>query len=315
MNEDIVRAAEQEMRRKAPDPLDGSRAAKKPKTEGQGGEEAGEETGVHRFDYHGVEALKQGAAGFLITCGYRREKSATKEACEVLSKYIPTRKFFPIKLACEGLVMLRLMPEATTAEAGNADSGKDTRHLPSSKAAADDVNVVEVFEQILKDVQAGTQAAPKWCQRMTPILGSCEASISNLQPTIEKIISAHPSFIPSGPESMQFAVMYKGRQVGGEATPNLDKTEALKVIANAVVDTVSNMDQPTDTDKPKRPAPKVNLKQPQVVYVAEILPITANLHLEEANTKAVVICAQSLLPSSLVQCKPKLAIRSFLSKA
>ncbi|KAA6417751.1 MAG: hypothetical protein FRX49_12250, partial [Trebouxia sp. A1-2] len=82
MDAKVVQAAEQQMRRSAPEnPL-----SKRHKT----GTESYQS--VARYNYSSQESLQQGAQGFIVTCAFRREKSATKEAVALISQYLVAYK-------------------------------------------------------------------------------------------------------------------------------------------------------------------------------------------------------------------------------
>eukprot|EP00740_Mantoniella_antarctica_P014987 CAMPEP_0181382092 /NCGR_PEP_ID=MMETSP1106-20121128/20523_1 /TAXON_ID=81844 /ORGANISM="Mantoniella antarctica, Strain SL-175" /LENGTH=129 /DNA_ID=CAMNT_0023501425 /DNA_START=74 /DNA_END=460 /DNA_ORIENTATION=- len=116
MNLEALRQeAEQEMRRKAPRRLDGADvAAKRRKTiptaaeggvgglgEGDGssappgtasdGVESAFDVSLERYEYAAPSAIlsDEGATGFVVTCAFNREKSATKEALELLRPHLP----------------------------------------------------------------------------------------------------------------------------------------------------------------------------------------------------------------------------------
>ncbi|KAG2450639.1 hypothetical protein HYH02_004479 [Chlamydomonas schloesseri] len=50
---------------------------------------------VDRFRYAVVGELEAGAKGFVVTCNFRKEKSATREASQLLRRYMPAHLFPP----------------------------------------------------------------------------------------------------------------------------------------------------------------------------------------------------------------------------
>ena len=85
--EALRREAEHEMRRKAPRALDGTDlGAKRRKTfdaKGGGGDDGAEaDESLERFEYTAPTAITNGlgCVGFVVTCSFMREKSATREA-------------------------------------------------------------------------------------------------------------------------------------------------------------------------------------------------------------------------------------------
>ena len=94
--EALRREAEHEMRRKAPRALDGTDlGAKRRKTfdaKGGGGDDGAEaDESLERFEYTAPTAITNGlgCVGFVVTCSFMREKSATREATEMLRPRLP----------------------------------------------------------------------------------------------------------------------------------------------------------------------------------------------------------------------------------
>lgn len=84
----LRREAEAEMRRPAPD--DGPAAKRQKASPG-----TGMYKGVSRFGYSVIPELEAGAQGFIVTCSFRKEKSATREALKLLRRYMPAELFPP----------------------------------------------------------------------------------------------------------------------------------------------------------------------------------------------------------------------------
>ncbi|KAK9818364.1 hypothetical protein WJX72_011344 [[Myrmecia] bisecta] len=74
--EQLKREAEQEMRRDAPELY----PRKRPRTDPEAAAHEDTRPKVGRFEYDAPTALEQGTQGFVITCDFRREMSATREA-------------------------------------------------------------------------------------------------------------------------------------------------------------------------------------------------------------------------------------------
>ncbi|GFR52751.1 hypothetical protein Agub_g15350, partial [Astrephomene gubernaculifera] len=83
--ERLKRDAEREMRRN----LDDGRPSKRPKHE----DGSPAFIPVDRYHYSVVGELEAGAKGFLITCNFRKEKSATREAVQLLRRHMPDHLF------------------------------------------------------------------------------------------------------------------------------------------------------------------------------------------------------------------------------
>ncbi|GLI68521.1 hypothetical protein VaNZ11_012968 [Volvox africanus] len=82
--ERLRREAETEMRRV----LDESRPRKRPR-----GDEDSLLAPIERYRYAVGQELEAGAKGFIITCNFQREKSATREASQLLRRYMPEHLF------------------------------------------------------------------------------------------------------------------------------------------------------------------------------------------------------------------------------
>ncbi|GIM14655.1 hypothetical protein Vretimale_17607 [Volvox reticuliferus] len=108
--ERLRREAETEMRRV----LDESRPRKRPRDTGMYicypvfprppsmvGDEDGLLAPIDRYRYAVVQELEAGAKGFIVTCNFQREKSATREASQLLRRYLPEH-IFPTPLESDG---------------------------------------------------------------------------------------------------------------------------------------------------------------------------------------------------------------------
>ncbi|GLC35877.1 hypothetical protein PLESTB_000515300 [Pleodorina starrii] len=84
----LRREAEIEMRRV----LDESRPRKRPRA---AGDDDAPFVPVDRYRYAVIQELEAGAKGFIVTCNFRREKSATREASQLLRRYMPAHLFPP----------------------------------------------------------------------------------------------------------------------------------------------------------------------------------------------------------------------------
>ncbi|EFJ49870.1 hypothetical protein VOLCADRAFT_89304 [Volvox carteri f. nagariensis] len=140
--ERLRRAAEMEMRRV----LDDSRPRKRPR--GPKGE-IDTYVPMDRFHYSVVQELEAGSKGFLVTCNFRQEKSATREASQLLRRYLPEHLFPPaatLSTAVDehppgalgppgGELPSRVMP-MTTAVTGESVEGTDPVKCHGGAAAA-----------------------------------------------------------------------------------------------------------------------------------------------------------------------------------
>ena len=141
--EALRREAEHEMRRKAPRALDGTDlGAKRRKTfdaKGGGGDDGAEaDESLERFEYTAPTAITNGlgCVGFVVTCSFMREKSATREATEMLRPRLPATplangvapnglRLNPVKMPGRGFLLIRM-------------SERDTNDPNAKKDAKDD---------------------------------------------------------------------------------------------------------------------------------------------------------------------------------
>lgn len=200
MDEDALEAlrreAEMEMRRKAPRELDGADlSAKRRKTfdaqdgggdDGDGATEADES--LERYEYAAPDAIVRGlgCVGFVVTCSFQREKSATREATEMLRPRLPTTplafgaaakglRLNPVKMPGRGFILIR-MSERPDPHAAAAAKGRDDSDHPSdddrtrATVAAEAVGVVT---RTVADVRAGRCPAPRFVEKITPVTVTC----------------------------------------------------------------------------------------------------------------------------------------------
>lgn len=122
MDAKVVQAAEQQMRRSAPEnPL-----SKRQKT----GTESYQS--VARYNYSSQESLQQGAQGFIVTCAFRREKSATKEAVALISQYLGLQQTEAHADEAVPLTTATHHPAATKASAAAAAKASAAAAAPST---------------------------------------------------------------------------------------------------------------------------------------------------------------------------------------
>ncbi|KAK3247938.1 hypothetical protein CYMTET_42578 [Cymbomonas tetramitiformis] len=296
-------AAEKEMRRKAPD-LEG-REAKRAKAS-QGEATAPE---FARFDYKGVEALLKGSQGFLITCSYRKEKSTTKEALELLTAYLPAstndRRWLlrPIKLSGNGAIFLRLSAAAPASKEGGGTANSEnicaSECAESSGAAAEVVSAtsndevvdpVKIMRQIFADLQSSKRANPKFVQRIIPVQTTCLFQGSALETATSKLLEAQlPLLIQKSDDTsadtkpVRFAVLCKTRGAdeganaaqGNKGAEAMGKGAVIKTMADCMMDACSpsTHGDPISALAHKAVGASVDLKTPQVVLVAEVVQV------------------------------------------
>ena len=101
--------------------IDGADVAAKRRKTSAGDDPIGEEdVSLERYEYAAPSAILSGdgACGFAITCAFNREKSATKEALELIRPHLPELpdvaprrlRLNPVKTPGRGFIFMRLSP-------------------------------------------------------------------------------------------------------------------------------------------------------------------------------------------------------------
>lgn len=328
MNAQTVKAAEQQMRRSAPE----QHLSKRQKT--------GDE-GIARYNYSSEESLQNGAQGFVVTCAFRREKSATKEVMQLLNKYLvlqhseadtdqaaecttkpatcdgqpsanesaspqpavqlpantPQHSLSLAKLATSGLLMLQLHSTVSSPEGTQQTDASDTK----SQAVP-----VEILRHILQDLQAGRLASPEFCERIIPVQTTCSMTMAALTAAAQQIAALHAAQAVQAADNqlVKFAVAYKSRGStkikqatsagkSQDAEP-MKREELIAAVAKAVEDAVLAAQGKV----------KVDLQSPEVVIFVETLPL---------NTGSVF--ALSWLQHGMTCQSPKLSVKPLVASA
>ncbi|CAL8468978.1 g8519 [Coccomyxa elongata] len=188
MDEELIRAAEREMRRPAPE-VHQNKQRRLDSTPGYSFKELG------RFDYRAAETIAEGSQGFIITCHFRREKSATREAMEALQSCAkelapgtPDVAFSIIKLPCRGVVLLRWQPAHH-----DAGGGGDTVQLPLPAPA-------EVVADLIGGISCGLRARLKHAQRISPVHTTCSVSEASVRAAVLRIAAQHAAVLQQNKE-------------------------------------------------------------------------------------------------------------------
>lgn len=292
--------------------------------------------------------------GFLVTCGFQREKSATKEAIALLTRYTQqpmpqagtanadTSSYRPedntfrlslVKLACSGVVLL----------------------IVSSQGSS--VDPVEAVQRAMQGVQRKEVSSPQFVQRILPVQAMAPLRPARLKSSAEALVDryyeAHLSAASmEGP--LRFAVAYKSRgaqapqvqaEPSAETSPSKQPQAAIS-LRGAEEECCHRQAGQSTSPSPVHPPGlheksvpegdgpasaqvtgahrsqviaslasgiesrlsakgvqvQVDLKRPQVVLLAEIIPTTSH-----------DVCALALVDATMVTCKPKLMIRALTS--
>ena len=297
--EALRREAEMEMRRKAPRELDGTDLrAKRRKTfdaRDGGGDDGDGATGgeadesLERYEYAAPDAIVRGlgCVGFVVTCSFQREKSATREATEMLRPRLPTTKALrlnPVKMPGRGFILVR-MSERPNPDASDA-KGRDDPH-PEDPNDDDDgtraivaAEAVGVVTRTVADVKAGRCPAPRFVEKITPVTATCAFDRAAIDAGAVAALAAS-GFDAKGCD-VSFAVSYHNRfktqgdpregkagDGGGAAAPAAERhgrREVIEAVAGGVRAALTAAGAT---------GVSVDLRDPDVVAFAEVISVLA----------------------------------------
>ena len=297
--EALRREAEHEMRRKAPRALDGTDlGAKRRKTfdaKGGGGDDGAEaDESLERFEYTAPTAITNGlgCVGFVVTCSFMREKSATREATEMLRPRLPATplangvapnglRLNPVKMPGRGFLLIRMSERDTNDPNGakkdakdeEGNEGKDGDEEKNRAIVA--AEAVGVVSRTVADVRAGKCPAPKFVEKIMPIAVTTGFEAESLNAAAIAALTAS-GFDPTGSTDVSFAVVYhnrfktQGDPTGkeGEAAVNAEskhgRMEIIEGLAAGIRAALTAAGATTAS---------VDLKDPDVVVFAEVISV------------------------------------------
>ena len=236
---DVIRKAEMQMKRKAPDDLNGEQQHKTRSKKANAA--ASSSTSSLQFDYALEKQFRENSvAGFALTCVMHRERSAMKEALELLRECLDDdfTKISPMKMPCKAFAFLSVAEEKLQLE------------------------LVEVVTRVVRIV-LNRQNEVRFLERMIPIQTTCEYTDDAIERAVERLGITNQSN-----EFKTFAVCHRDcfskALVAKEDTK--DEMEKWKSMAvkNAVAKAIS-----------KR-IDKVSLKDPDVVIFVVVLAVNDN---------------------------------------
>ncbi|PIA64023.1 hypothetical protein AQUCO_00201369v1 [Aquilegia coerulea] len=183
---------------------------------------------IPRFNYNAPSSLiEHSHSGFLITCPIKREKSATKEAISILSKYVgsldtPSSGSFDALDENIDLKRRKICTEEIGQECANGVENKEANGCgeiskestsPSTKV---EVNVekgilslvkltksglllltfprndlsdtTNIVSNIIQSLDFGNQKRLNWCHRIFPIQATCRLNEENLRVVVSKLV-------------------------------------------------------------------------------------------------------------------------------
>ena len=235
---DVIRKAEMQMKRKAPDDLNGEQYKTRSK---KANAAASSSTSSLQFDYALEKQFRENSvAGFALTCVMHRERSAMKEALELLRECLDDdfTKISPMKMPCKAFAFLSVAEEKLQLE------------------------LVEVVTRVVRIV-LNRQNEVRFLERMIPIQTTCEYTDDAIERAVERLGITNQSN-----EFKTFAVCHRDcfskALVAKEDTKDeMEKWKSMAV-TNAVAKAIS-----------KR-IDKVSLKDPDVVIFVVVLAVNDN---------------------------------------
>jgi tRNA(Ser,Leu) C12 N-acetylase TAN1 len=235
---DVIRKAEMQMKRKAPDDLNGEQHKTRSK---KANAAASSSTSSLQFDYALEKQFRENSvAGFALTCVMHRERSAMKEALELLRECLDDdfTKISPMKMPCKAFAFLSVAEEKLQLE------------------------LAEVVTRVVRIV-LNRQNEVRFLERMIPIQTTCEYTDDAIERAVERLGITNQSN-----EFKTFAVCHRDcfskALVAKEDTKDeMEKWKSMAV-TNAVAKAVS-----------KR-IDKVSLKDPDVVIFVVVLAVNDN---------------------------------------
>lgn len=227
------------MKRKAPDDLNGEQQHKTRSKKANAA--ASSSTSSLQFDYALEKQFRENSvAGFALTCVMHRERSAMKEALELLRECLDDdfTKISPMKMPCKAFAFLSVAEEKLQLE------------------------LVEVVTRVVRIV-LNRQNEVRFLERMIPIQTTCEYTDDAIERAVERLGITNQSN-----EFKTFAVCHRDcfskALVAKEDTKDeMEKWKSMAV-TNAVAKAVS-----------KR-IDKVSLKDPDVVIFVVVLAVNDN---------------------------------------
>lgn len=203
----------------------------------------------YEYDLGDIVGLANGkprCSGFLVTCPFQREKSATVEAQRIIGRAARDKvSFGNLKVHSLGKCVMRL----------RRPSGGDQDVPP--------MDVVSLLETIARGVDDKEIGTPKFCQRFFPFEALCWCEEAEIEKAMVAILAGKKEKI--GPKQ-SFSVGCKSRRIKVEAENGGNSAERMV----NVVDALAKGFQSVFKEAP------VNLKQPENIILCESVKVSQN---------------------------------------
>ena len=199
--------------------IDGADVAAKRRKTSAGDDPIGEEdVSLERYEYAAPSAILSGdgACGFAITCAFNREKSATKEALELIRPHLPELpdvaprglRLNPVKTPGRGFIFIRLSPRPSP-NAAEPTSPKAAAADVASASAAVASAALPAVVALVNAVRAGERAAPRWVEKIIPVQMTCRPDETALTAAVARAFAASEALDEA--KRVRVAVSFRNR--------------------------------------------------------------------------------------------------------
>ncbi|KAL0697499.1 hypothetical protein Bca4012_053621 [Brassica carinata] len=300
---------------------------------------------IPRFDYTAPSSLLHHShSGFLVTCGIKREKSATKEVMSILGKVLLPlgEEKAEVLNSSDASKRQKLCGQETGDDKGkavplNADAQETGENLnaedlkPAKESVSEEhkslmslvkltksglllftfpvensTDTTDIVSRIFQFMESGALKAPVWCHRIFPVQATCALTEKELQETVSKLVQR---FVDDKQNTLskpvKFAAGYHRRGVE-ETKGKIQK--ASEVLAQCpLLDRTKCFETVAAGVKAIVPDSVVDLKSPELCVLVELLPLSR-------IPNGSYVAAVSILPHRLVSTKPKLVIKPLVAE-
>ena len=262
---DVVRKAEMQMKRKAPEDLNGRTRARRKENDVDDGAFVSSSTPKSmQFNYELEKQLRESSlAGFAFTCVMHRERSAMKEALTLLRECIDDDavKISPMKMPCKAFAFLSFIEEEEEEE----EEEGEKQGVANNNSSA--IEVPEVMKKVVR--VAMRRQNVRFLERMIAISTTCEYNEDAIERAIDRLgIGNH-----SQNTFKTFAICH--RDSFSKALLSTDKESEKwksKAVTNAVAAAVAKRIK------------SVDLQDPDVVIFVVVLAVNDNSITTSTNT-------------------------------
>ncbi|XP_022776526.1 uncharacterized protein LOC111318125 [Durio zibethinus] len=298
---------------------------------------------IPRFDYKAASSLLQRShSAFLITCTIKREKSATKEAMSIFSKYVGSLNTDTScsessdanadskrRKICTGDIDQNIANSVDSTEVTEGAGGipKDDcfSSAKTDKSEAEDfvlslvkltksglllltfprensLDTIDIVSDIFRDLESGSLKSPLWCHRIFPIQATCTLNEKEVQAVVSKLVL---QFVNDKRNKLAQPLKFAvgfNRRGIEESQLKIPKDSSRNSDQSVLLDRNKCFSIVASAVKGIVSDSVVDLKSPELSILVELLPLSG-----VSNGSLVV--GVSVLPQNLVSTKPRLCIK------